>query len=102
MSDHRGRQQHQSCGCGLPPRDKTPPAVQDPALSQPEGRSAPASTVALATAAGMLGIGPDDAVSLAAIGAFPCSVIQTREGYRVPFAALMRLLGPRRSRDAPQ
>ncbi len=56
------------------------------------GGGAPAATVGLPTAARVLGISPDDADGLALRGEFPCSVIQTAEGYRVPFAALLRVL----------
>lgn len=67
-------------------------ARPDAALRQPRGRMAPAATVGLMIAACALGIVPGHARGLAESGAFPCSVIETREGYRVPFDALIRVL----------
>ena len=32
---------------------------------------------------------------------FPCAVIRTTDGYRVTFAALVRILRPRRGEPAP-
>jgi hypothetical protein len=69
------------------------PARQDSLLRQPRGRPAPAATVGLMTAARALGIRPDQAPGLARRGEFPCTVIETSDGYRVSFAALLRILG---------
>jgi len=57
-------------------------------------RASPPATVALATAARALGISPHDACDLAERGEFPCQVVKSGGGYRVPFAALLGLLGP--------
>jgi hypothetical protein len=59
---------------------------------------ATAATVGLATAARMLGLSPAAALALAEGEQFPCNVIKTTAGYRVPFASLMRVL--RSSRGA--
>jgi hypothetical protein len=75
-------------------------SVRDLRLPRGEDRSVPAVTVSLSTAARMLGLPPEQARNLAAREAFPCSVIATVDGYRVPFAALMHLLKSRRSGSA--
>jgi hypothetical protein len=69
------------------------PVRREPPRRQRGDHPAPTATVGLLTAARALGISPDDAVGLARRGEFPCSVIETGEGYRVPFAALLRVLG---------
>jgi hypothetical protein len=51
-----------------------------------------AVTIGLMTAARVLGISSDEASDLAGRGEFPCNVIETGDGYRVPFAALLRVL----------
>jgi hypothetical protein len=56
-----------------------------------------ATTVRLATAAHVLGISPASAQELAEREEFPCNVIWTSDGYRVPFAALLRVLRSGRS-----
>lgn len=76
------------------------PCAHDLRLPRRQHRSAPTATVSLPTAARMVGLMPDQACDLAASGAFPCSVIATVHGYRVPFAALMHHLKSRRSRPA--
>jgi hypothetical protein len=48
--------------------------------------------VGLPTAAHMLGISQADAADLAKRDEFPCVVIRTHDGYRVPFAAVLRVL----------
>lgn len=53
---------------------------------------ATAATVGLATAAHALGFSLATARTLAEHDVFPCSVIRTMDGYRVPFAALVRVL----------
>jgi hypothetical protein len=53
----------------------------------------PPATVGLMTAAHALGISPDEARDLAERHEFPCNVIETGTGYRVSFAALLRVLG---------
>jgi hypothetical protein len=75
-------------------------AIPDPSLQQPGGRSAPAATVCLMTAARTLGISPDGACNLAGRDAFPCNVVDTSEGYRVSIAALLQVLGSGPVRDA--
>ncbi len=65
----------------------------DPSRRQHGCHPAPAATVGLMTAARALGISPDEADDLARRGEFPCNVIETGEGYRVSFAALLRVLG---------
>ena len=68
----------------------------------PRGQPAtPPATVALATAARALGISPQDACDLAERGEFPCPVVESGDGYRVPFAALLKLLEPS-SRDGDE
>ena len=71
----------------------------DPPRRQQGCHPAPAATVGLMTAARALGISPDEADDLARRGEFPCNVIATGEGYRVSFAALLRVLssGPIRA-----
>jgi hypothetical protein len=69
------------------------PVRWEPLRQQRGGVPPLAATVGLMTAARVLGINPDDADGLARRGEFPCSVIETGEGYRVPFAALLRALG---------
>jgi hypothetical protein len=69
------------------------PVHWEPLRQQRGGDPPPAATVGLTTAARALGISPKDADSLARRGEFPCIVIETGEGYRVPFAALLRALG---------
>jgi len=71
----------------------------DPSRRQHGCHPAPAATVGLMTAARALGISPDEADDLAGRGEFPCNVIATGEGYRVSFAALLRVLssGPIRA-----
>ncbi|HEY1619741.1 MAG TPA: hypothetical protein VGG25_19120 [Streptosporangiaceae bacterium] len=69
------------------------PDVRDPSLRQVGGRIAPAATVGLLAAAWALGISPDQAGGLAACGAFPATVVETAEGYRVPTTALSQVLG---------
>ena len=61
-------------------------------LGRRGGSPATAATVRLATAAHALGISQAAAHELADRGEFPCNVIQTSDGYCVPFAALLRLL----------
>ncbi len=68
------------------------------------GGSSPATsaTVGLATAALALGINPATAEAIAEHDEFPCQVIRTNDGYRVPFAALLPLLRSRSDRSAGQ
>ncbi len=82
------------------PRDTTSPHAVTPSGAahsarqlerEPDGLPA---TVALMTAARTLGIGRTKAYELAKSGQFPCRVIKVGERYRVPFAALLRLLDP--------
>lgn len=61
-------------------------------LGRRGGSPATAATVRLATAARALGISQAAAEDLAERGEFACNVIKTSDGYRVPFAALLRLL----------
>lgn len=61
-------------------------------LACPSDPPAGATTVRLATAAHALGICQAAARDLAERGEFPCTVIKTSDGYRVPFAALLRIL----------
>ena len=68
------------------------PRARDLRSSQWQDCSAPATTVSLPAAAKVLGFTPDQAHDLAARGVFPCNVITTADGYRVPFGALMHLL----------
>ena len=68
------------------------PVRGEPLHGQHGGYPGPTATVGLMTAARALGISPDDADDLARRDEFPCSVIQTGEGYRVLFAALLRAL----------
>lgn len=82
--------------------------VEDPAAPPPSDSpaglgSSPATTVTvgLATAARVLGISPAAAQVLAEHDEFPCAVIRTTDGYRVTFAALVRILHPRRGEPAP-
>jgi hypothetical protein len=87
------------------PRDRSPCAwsqAHDASLRQVTGRTAPAATVALPTAACALGMSHSEAAGLAARGAFPCSVVESGQGYRVPIAALMAVLGTRRLGGRPQ
>jgi hypothetical protein len=76
--------------------DATAPAARPIRSAQPpqerRGYPVPAATVGLMTAARALGISPDDAVDLAKRGEFPCNVIETGDGHRVSFAALLRVL----------
>ena len=67
------------------------PVRRDPD-QRPTVHLVPAATVSLMTAARALGISPDEASELAARGEFPCNVIEVGEVYRVPFAALLRVL----------
>jgi hypothetical protein len=78
------------------------PVPWEPLRRQRGGDPPSATTVGLTTAARALGISPDDADGLARRGEFPCSVIETGEGYRVPFAALLRALGSGPARDPGQ
>jgi hypothetical protein len=54
--------------------------------------SAPGATVSLQTAAHALSISPADAQRLAEAGAFPCDVVRSGGGYRIPFRALLHVL----------
>ena len=56
------------------------------------GCPAPGATVSLRTAARVLGISPSDAEELAEAEEFPCGVVQSADGYRVPFRSLLRVL----------
>jgi hypothetical protein len=58
------------------------------------GHVEPTATIGLMAAARMLGISPDEASDLAGRREFPCNVIETGDCYRVPFAALLRVLDP--------
>jgi hypothetical protein len=69
------------------------PVPWEPLRQQRGGDPPSTATVGLMTAARALGISPDDADGLARRGEFPCSVIETGEGYRVLFAALLLALG---------
>jgi hypothetical protein len=77
------------------------PVRRDP-HQRPAGHLAPAATVSLMTAARALGISPDEASELTARGEFGCNLIEVGEGYRVPFAALLRVLGSGPGRNAGQ
>ncbi len=68
------------------------PDVRDPSVRQAGGRIAWAATVGLPAAARTLGISPEQAGGLAVCGAFPCAVIETSCGLRVPTAALSQVL----------
>jgi hypothetical protein len=92
---------------GLPdvPRDRDPcgwSQARDGSLRQVSGRVSPAATVALPAAACALGMSHAEAAGLAARGAFPCSVVESGEGYRVPVAALVAILGAGRPGGRPQ
>src|SRR5205823_2487875 len=50
------------------------------------------ATVSVITDARVLGIASGEARNLARRGAFPCDVIETGKGYRVPFTGLLGLL----------
>jgi hypothetical protein len=50
------------------------------------------ATIGLLTAAHMLGISQADAADLAKRDEFPCVVIRTHDGHRVPFAAFLQVL----------
>jgi hypothetical protein len=76
--------------------------ARDASLRQITGRATPAATVALPAAACALGMSHSEAAGLAARGAFPCSVVESGQGYRVPIAALMAVLGTRRLGGRPQ
>lgn len=65
------------------------PRVPDPSSRLWRGRLASGTTVSPRTAARVLGLAPDQALDLAAHGMFPCKVITTSDGYRVPFGALV-------------
>lgn len=83
------------------PPDHSPCAwsqAHDASLRQVSGRAAPGSTVALPAAACALGMSYDEAAGLAVRGAFPCSIVESGAGYRVPVAALMAILGGRPQR----
>lgn len=84
-----------------------PPLTDDPAGvarigDEPGlGRSpATAATVGLATAARVLGLSPATALALAEHEQFPCSVIKTTAGFRVPFGSLLRVLRSSRSQSS--
>jgi hypothetical protein len=79
--------------------DSQPPITDDPAAfpqaddQRGVGRSpATAATVGLATAARLLGLSRATALALAEDEQFPCNVIKTTTGFRVPFASLVRVL----------
>jgi hypothetical protein len=77
------------------------PVRRDP-HQRPTGHLTPAATVGLMTAARALGISPDVASELTARGELGCNVIKVGEGYRVPFAALLRVLDSGPGRNAGQ
>ena len=77
-----------------------PPSAAAAPDGQPQNRAdGLPTTVALMTAARTLGIGRTKAYELAKRGEFPCHVIKIGERYRVPLAALLRLLDPSTTND---
>ncbi len=65
-------------------------------------RVEPAATIGLMTGARVRGISSDEASDLAGRGEFPCDVIETGDGYRVPFVALLGVLDRGPVRDDGQ
>ena len=76
-----------------------PPSAAAPGVQPHDRPGGIPATVALMTAARTLGIGRTKAYELAKRGEFPCHVIKIGERYRVPLAALLRLLDPSTTND---
>jgi excisionase family DNA binding protein len=73
--------------------DPTPSGAAPP-RPPPRPLPGPSGTIALATAARILGIAPGHAARLAERGEFPCRVINAHGEHRVPFTALLQVLEP--------